>query len=46
MLPISTYGASKLACEALIHSYTHMFKMTGRVFRFANVVGGRQMVRR
>ena len=42
MLPISTYGASKLACEALIHSYTHMFKMTGRVFRFANVVGGRQ----
>lgn len=42
MLPISTYGASKLACEVLIHSYTHMFKMTGRVFRFANVVGGRQ----
>lgn len=42
MLPISTYGASKLACEVLIHAYTHMFKMVGRVFRFANVVGGRQ----
>jgi UDP-glucose 4-epimerase len=42
MLPISTYGASKLACETLIHSYTHMFGMTARVFRFANVVGGRQ----
>ena len=40
--PISTYGASKLACEALISSYTHMFGMTGRAFRFANVVGPRQ----
>jgi len=37
--PISTYGASKLACEALISSYTHMFGIRGRVFRFANVVG-------
>jgi UDP-glucose 4-epimerase len=42
MLPISPYGASKLACEAMIHSYTHMFDMKARVFRFANVVGGRQ----
>jgi UDP-glucose 4-epimerase len=41
-LPISTYGASKLACEALICSYCHMFDMTARVFRFANVVGPRQ----
>jgi UDP-glucose 4-epimerase len=40
--PISTYGASKLACEALISSYAHMFEMTGRAFRFANVVGPRQ----
>jgi UDP-glucose 4-epimerase len=40
--PISTYGASKLACEALISSYSHMFGMIGRAFRFANVVGGRQ----
>jgi UDP-glucose 4-epimerase len=41
-LPISTYGASKLACEALIASYCHMFGLTGRSFRFANVVGPRQ----
>jgi len=41
-LPISTYGASKLACEALISSYCHMFGMRGRAFRFANVVGPRQ----
>jgi UDP-glucose 4-epimerase len=40
--PISTYGASKLACEALICSYTHMFGLIGRVFRFANVVGPKQ----
>ncbi len=40
--PISTYGASKLACEALISSYCHMFGITGRAFRFANVVGPMQ----
>jgi UDP-glucose 4-epimerase len=41
-VPISTYGASKLACEALIAAYCHMFELIGRVFRFANVVGPRQ----
>ena len=41
-VPISTYGASKLACEALIAAYCHMFDVAGRVFRFANVVGPRQ----
>jgi UDP-glucose 4-epimerase len=40
--PISTYGASKLACEALISSYCHMFGIKGRAFRFANVVGPKQ----
>jgi UDP-glucose 4-epimerase len=40
--PISTYGASKLACEALICSYCHMFGIRARAFRFANVVGPRQ----
>lgn len=40
--PISTYGASKLAGEALISSYCYMFGVTGRVFRFGNVVGPRQ----
>lgn len=42
LVPISTYGASKLAGEALISSYCHMFDFTGRVFRFGNVVGPRQ----
>ena len=42
LTPISTYGASKLAGEALICSYAHMFGMTGRAFRFGNVVGARQ----
>jgi UDP-glucose 4-epimerase len=39
MIPISTYGAQKLASEALISAYVHMFDMVGTVFRFANVVG-------
>lgn len=41
-LPISTYGSSKLACEAMICSYCYMFDMHGVSFRFANVVGPRQ----
>jgi UDP-glucose 4-epimerase len=42
MLPISTYGACKLASESLISAYCHMFGVTGTVFRFANVVGPHQ----
>ena len=42
MLPVSTYGACKLACEALISAYSFMFDITGTVFRFANVVGSHQ----
>jgi UDP-glucose 4-epimerase len=42
MRPISTYGASKLAGEALICSYCFMFGLKASVFRFGNVVGGRQ----
>jgi len=42
MEPVSTYGASKLGCEALISSYCHMFGLKASVFRFGNVVGGRQ----
>jgi UDP-glucose 4-epimerase len=41
-IPISTYGASKLASESLIAAYCHMFGLVARVFRFANVVGSRQ----
>jgi UDP-glucose 4-epimerase len=42
LVPVSTYGASKLAGEALICSYCHMFDLAGCVFRFGNVVGARQ----
>ena len=42
MIPVSTYGASKLAGENLISSYCHMFGLSGCVFRFGNVVGPRQ----
>lgn len=42
LIPVSTYGASKLAGEALIASYCFMFGLTARVFRFGNVVGPRQ----
>ena len=41
LLPISLYGASKLACEALISSYCHSFGMQAWIFRFANVIGER-----
>jgi UDP-glucose 4-epimerase len=39
---VSTYGASKLAGEALISSYAFMFGLSGCAFRFGNVVGPRQ----
>jgi len=39
--PISIYGASKLACEALIESYCHTFDMQAWIYRFANVIGRR-----
>ena len=42
LVPVSTYGASKLAGEALIASYCAMFGFTGLAFRFGNVVGARQ----
>jgi UDP-glucose 4-epimerase len=40
-LPISLYGASKLACEALISAYVECFGLTGYICRFGNVVGVR-----
>ena len=42
LIPVSTYGASKLAGEALLASYAAMFGITARAFRFGNVVGPRQ----
>jgi UDP-glucose 4-epimerase len=41
LLPISLYGAAKLACEALISAYCHLFDMQAWIFRFANIVGKR-----
>src|SRR4030067_2169815 len=41
LVPISLYGASKLACEALITSYCSTFDMRSWIFRFANIVGER-----
>ena len=37
--PISLYGASKLACEALISGYVGTFGIESVIFRLANVVG-------
>jgi UDP-glucose 4-epimerase len=41
LVPISVYGAGKLACEAMIGAYCHSFGMRAFVFRFANIVGER-----
>jgi UDP-glucose 4-epimerase len=41
LLPISLYGASKLACEGLISAFCHIFQMKAWIFRFANIVGPR-----
>jgi UDP-glucose 4-epimerase len=42
LIPVSTYGASKLSGEVLIASYCFMFGLTACAFRFGNVVGARQ----
>lgn len=39
LLPISSYGATKLACEALISSFSTNGEFKSVIFRFANVVG-------
>jgi len=39
LIPISLYGASKLACEALISGYVGTFGIDAVIFRLANVVG-------
>ena len=41
ILPISLYGAGKLACEGLISAYCHLFDMQAWMFRFGNVLGSR-----
>ncbi len=41
LFPISLYGASKLASEALITSWVGTFGLQAWLFRFANIVGAR-----
>jgi UDP-glucose 4-epimerase len=41
-LPVSPYGASKLASESLISAYSQLFGVEAVIYRFANVVGPRQ----
>jgi len=40
-LPISLYGASKLACEGLVSAYAELYGIKSWIFRFANIVGHR-----
>lgn len=40
-LPISLYGAGKLASEGLISAFCNTFDMQAWIFRFANIVGDR-----
>ncbi|MBI2118111.1 MAG: GDP-mannose 4,6-dehydratase [Elusimicrobia bacterium] len=40
-LPISLYGATKLACEGMIAAFSHLFHIQGWIFRLGNVVGKR-----
>jgi len=39
LTPLSIYGASKLACEALICGYVGTFGFESVIFRLANVIG-------
>jgi UDP-glucose 4-epimerase len=41
LFPISMYGATKLAAEAMISCFCHAFDMQGYILRLGNVVGDR-----
>jgi len=41
LLPISTYAAGKIASEAFISSFSHLYGVRAWMFRFGNVIGGR-----
>lgn len=41
LLPVSLYGAGKLAAEAFISAYCHLFGLRAWIFRFGNIVGER-----
>jgi UDP-glucose 4-epimerase len=39
LIPISFYGASKMACEGLASSFAHNYGISVWAYRFANIVG-------
>jgi UDP-glucose 4-epimerase len=41
LLPISVYGTSKLACEAMMAAYCSSFRKKGIILRLANILGAR-----
>lgn len=41
LLPLSLYGAGKLASEGFIAAYCSLFKIRAWVYRFGNVIGAR-----
>lgn len=41
LIPLSLYGAGKLASEAFISSYCNLFGIHAWIFRFGNVIGER-----
>ena len=41
LCPISHYGASKLACEAIVSSFCYNYDIDGIILRPANVIGSR-----
>ncbi len=41
LLPISFYGAGKLASEAVIGAYCHNFDFSAWIYRFGNIIGHR-----
>ncbi len=41
LMPVSLYGAGKVACEAFISAYSNLFGIRSWMFRFGNVIGER-----
>ncbi len=41
LLPVSLYGAGKIASEAFISAYSNLFGLRSWMFRFGNVIGQR-----
>jgi len=41
LLPVSTYGAGKVGCEAFISAFCNLFGFKAWIYRFGNVIGAR-----